>query len=144
MELKDEQSEKLLVRYKNELYDISDFAHKHPGGTSTLKGLNEMDMDERFSKGPPHSDAAMYLMKEYKVKNDNRKISPNRTKKNSVTNGNAKINGMTNGHHANGQANGNVNGQANGTALDLKKEFFGEPDERMEVSYAPSLLVIII
>lgn len=135
METKNEQSEKFLVRFKNELYDISGFAHKHPGGTNTLKGLNNMNMDERFLKGPPHSDAAMYLMKEYKVKNGNSKRSTNRTKKNGLTNGtpNGKANGVTNGH-ANGFANGSSNGLVNGSATDLKKEFFGEPDESMEVS----------
>lgn len=137
MDTKDE--EKFLVHFKNELYDISEFAHKHPGGTNTLKGLNNMDMDERFLKGPPHSDAAMYLMKEYKVKNGSRKRSPKRTTQNGLTNGipNGKSNGVTNGMtngHANGHVNGSANGQANGSLPDLKKEYFGEPDESMEVS----------
>lgn len=131
MESKDEHSEKLLVHFKNELYDISGFAHKHPGGTNTLKGLNNMDMDERFLKGPPHSDAAMYLMKEYKVKNGSRNRSPKRTQANGTPNGNT--NGLTNGR-ASGYANGSTNGHAAGSAPDLKKEFFGEPDESMEVS----------
>lgn len=126
MESKDGESEQILVHFKNELYDISEFAHKHPGGTNTLKGLNNNDMDERFAKGPPHSDAAMYLMKEYKVKNGNRKKSPNRTKKNGLTNGNGLSNGLANGS--------SPNAHANGIAPDLKTEYFGEPDESMEVS----------
>lgn len=57
----------ILVKYRNETFDISNFIHKHPGGINTLKGLEGSDMTSRFLKGPPHSDAAMYLMKEYKV-----------------------------------------------------------------------------
>lgn len=57
----------ILVKYRNETYDISSFVHKHPGGMNTLKGLEDSDMTSRFLKGPPHSDAAMYLMNEYKV-----------------------------------------------------------------------------
>lgn len=58
----------ILVKYRNETYDISSFIHKHPGGVKTLKGLEKSDMTSRFLKGPPHSDAAIYLMNEYKVR----------------------------------------------------------------------------
>lgn len=64
-----EFTEKFIVRYRNETYDITNFLHKHPGGVNTLKGLENSDMTERFMKAPPHSDAAMYLMKEYKCEN---------------------------------------------------------------------------
>ncbi|XP_034477837.1 dihydroceramide fatty acyl 2-hydroxylase FAH2 [Drosophila innubila] len=62
-----EQSNKFIVKYRQQYYDLSKFMHKHPGGITTLKGLNETDMTARFMKAPPHSDAAMYLMREYKV-----------------------------------------------------------------------------
>lgn len=58
--------DQFLVKYRNEMYDITNFVHKHPGGVNTLKGLENRDMTERFMKAPPHSDAAMYLMREYK------------------------------------------------------------------------------
>ncbi|KAL5289125.1 FA2H family protein [Megaselia abdita] len=57
----------ILVKYRNETFDISSLINKHPGGINTLKGLENTDMTSRFLKGPPHSDAAMYLMNEYKV-----------------------------------------------------------------------------
>ena len=60
-----------IVKYRNETYDISKFVDKHPGGINTLKGLENADMTSRFLKGPPHSDAAMYLMKEYRLENVN-------------------------------------------------------------------------
>lgn len=62
-----EQSNTFIVKYRQQYYNLSKFMHKHPGGISTLKGLNEADMTARFMKAPPHSDAAMYLMREYKV-----------------------------------------------------------------------------
>lgn len=62
-----EQSDKFIVKYRQQYYDLSKFMHKHPGGVNTLKGLNQTDMTARFLKAPPHSDAAMYLMREYKI-----------------------------------------------------------------------------
>ncbi|XP_032589792.1 dihydroceramide fatty acyl 2-hydroxylase FAH2 [Drosophila grimshawi] len=62
-----EQRHKFTVKYRQEYYDLSNFMHKHPGGINTLKGLNQTDMTARFLKAPPHSDAAMYLMREYKI-----------------------------------------------------------------------------
>ncbi|BFG03415.1 dihydroceramide fatty acyl 2-hydroxylase FAH2 [Drosophila madeirensis] len=63
-----------IVKYRQEYYDLSKFMHKHPGGINTLKGLNQADMTARFMKAPPHSDAAMYLMKEYKVKPEDSRV----------------------------------------------------------------------
>ncbi|XP_064552100.1 uncharacterized protein Fa2h [Drosophila montana] len=62
-----EQNNKFIVKYRQQYYDLSEFMHKHPGGISSLKGLSQTDMTSRFMKAPPHSDAAMYLMREYKV-----------------------------------------------------------------------------
>jgi 4-hydroxysphinganine ceramide fatty acyl 2-hydroxylase len=61
---------RVLVTFKNKLFDITDFMHKHPGGVGTLKGLENKDMEARFYSGPPHSDAAMYLLQEYQVRTD--------------------------------------------------------------------------
>ncbi|XP_058832892.1 uncharacterized protein LOC131690844 [Topomyia yanbarensis] len=65
----------LVVRYKNAVYDLSEFAHKHPGGLNTLKGLHDQDMQERFEKAPGHSSAAKYLMKEYKICDKNNNVN---------------------------------------------------------------------
>lgn len=56
-----------LVFYRDGVYDLTDFAHKHPGGRNTLSGLENRDIGKRMQSVPPHSDAAMYLMKEYQV-----------------------------------------------------------------------------
>lgn len=56
----------LVVKYKNEDYDISDFIVKHPGGVNYLNKKNNKSIDEDFEKFK-HSKAAEYLMKEYKV-----------------------------------------------------------------------------
>jgi cytochrome b involved in lipid metabolism len=58
--------EKFIVEYKSELYDITNFMHKHPGGVNTLNGSNNKPIDKKFL-GIEHSSAAEYLMKEYKM-----------------------------------------------------------------------------
>lgn len=59
--------EKFIVEYRNELYDITEFMLKHPGGVNTLNGNNRKDIEEKFHKAE-HSSAAQYLLKDYKVK----------------------------------------------------------------------------
>lgn len=62
-----EVKNRFLVRYKNEAYDLSEFVKKHPGGTNTLSGMLNSDIDLKFEMVTPHSDAAKYLIKEYRV-----------------------------------------------------------------------------
>lgn len=92
------KSSPLTVRYKDSVYDLTDFAHKHPGGINTLKGLHQQDMQERFEKTPGHSAAAKYLMKEYKICDKN----------NNATTGkaNGHVNGLKNGLNGTKQSNG--------------------------------------
>lgn len=59
-----------LVKYKNDTLNLKHFLHKHPGGISTLAGLRNRDVSEIMSADPVHSQAAYYLMQEYKVKQD--------------------------------------------------------------------------
>lgn len=64
---------KMFVRYRSETYDLTEFMKKHPGGSNTLNGMLHADIDYKFDTGMPHSSAAKYLMREYKVskiKND--------------------------------------------------------------------------
>lgn len=61
--------DKLLVRYKNEMFDLTQFAHKHPGGKNTLNAVHNSDIDFKFETAIPHSPAAKYLLKEYRVSN---------------------------------------------------------------------------
>lgn len=77
-----ESKKPYIISYKNELYDLSEFMRLHPGGINTLKGLENSDIEPRMNNSTPHSDAAMYLMKEYKIKQKN---------------GVQKINGLKNG-----------------------------------------------
>ena len=84
---------KFIVKYRKNYYDISEFLHKHPGGINTLKGLQNNDMTSRFMKAPPHSDAAMYLMQEYKMQAANAK---------------SKLNGLSNGHAGSGVIKENI------------------------------------
>lgn len=63
-------SEKFIVSFKNQYYDLTKFRHKHPGGINTLKGLEDTNITERFKSAPKHSSAAMYLLNEYKISNE--------------------------------------------------------------------------
>lgn len=64
------ESDDFLVKYKGEIFDLNRFIHKHPGGVGTLSGLRNRDLTKIMSKDPVHSEAAFYLMKEYKVRKD--------------------------------------------------------------------------
>lgn len=66
-------SEEFYVKYNNEVYNVKEFMHKHPGGIETLNKWKSMDITNRLGAAPPHSDAALYLLKEYKVVNHNNK-----------------------------------------------------------------------
>lgn len=60
-------SDKLLVRYKNETFDLTKFVQKHPGGRNTLNAVLNSDIDYKFETAMPHSPAAKYLLREYRV-----------------------------------------------------------------------------
>lgn len=62
-----QENQPFLVYYDQGVYDLTDFAHKHPGGRNTLDGLRNRDIAKRMQSAPPHSEAAMYLMREYRV-----------------------------------------------------------------------------
>jgi cytochrome b involved in lipid metabolism len=63
--------EKLIVAYKSELYDITEFIYKHPGGVNTLFNKNQKDIEKSF-RDADHSKAAEYLLQEYKLKSENK------------------------------------------------------------------------
>lgn len=58
--------EKFIVEYRNELYDVTEFLLKHPGGVNTLIGYNRKNIDEKFET-VEHSPAAKYLLNDYKL-----------------------------------------------------------------------------
>lgn len=53
------------VIYNQEKYDIKNFLRNHPGGVNYLEPYKEKDVSERM-KATQHSNAALYLFKEYK------------------------------------------------------------------------------
>lgn len=63
------KASKLLVRYRNETFDLTQFAHKHPGGKNTISVALNSDIDYKFETIVPHSPAAKYLLKEYRITN---------------------------------------------------------------------------
>lgn len=129
-------NKKFLVRYKNETYDIAKFVQKHPGGRNTLNLLPNTDIDYKFDQ-LPHSIAAKYLIKEYKIQSQ--------TNNNDIQSGsfaatsnrqNYTVN--TNKHDAddNRQIEKHLNGdshQQNRRNSDDKCESMIKIDESMEV-----------
>lgn len=58
--------EKFIVKFQNELYDISGFMMKHPGGLNTLKGYKQRSIDDKF-QSIEHSSSARYLLNGFKI-----------------------------------------------------------------------------
>lgn len=60
-------TKRLLVRYKNETFDITKFVDKHPGGQKALLTASNLDIDFKFDVAVPHSTAAKYLLHDCRV-----------------------------------------------------------------------------
>lgn len=110
---------KLLVRYRSQLFDLTAFASKHPGGRNTLTAALQTDIDYKFDEAVPHSDAAKYLINEYRAQG-----SPE-----------ANNNDQTAGtEYEKAVAN---NKSADGVAADANGPHILELDESMEVMGRP-------
>lgn len=85
--MKDEQREAtdFLVKYKNDTFNLKRFLHKHPGGVTTLAALRNCDLTKIMAVDPVHSQAALYLMKEYKVNAQSEEELRNREKVEQIT-----------------------------------------------------------
>lgn len=69
--MKSNKSEKkVIVEYKNEFFDLTNFLSKHPGGINTLANLDGKNIDKKF-KCYKHSFVAENLMKDYKIDENN-------------------------------------------------------------------------
>lgn len=143
---------RFLVRYKNEPYDISEFVKKHPGGINTLSGMLNSDIDYKFEMSSPHSDAAKYLIKEYRVKSVSNNVelmtNNNNTEKNvtdtagqsdtneteyyELNNNNKFINNVNNKDNRNYSEKSNQ--FSNDDAAKNANEILIQTDDSMEVS----------
>ncbi|XP_025987624.1 dihydroceramide fatty acyl 2-hydroxylase FAH1 [Solenopsis invicta] len=65
------ESSEFLVKYRNRIYDISNFLNYHPGGKNTLSRLKDQVLDGELAKNP-HSKSAYYLLEEFAVKQQER------------------------------------------------------------------------
>lgn len=61
-----EKSEKVIVTYKGNKYDITDFVKKHPGGKEVLLENNGNDI-EKLMQENEHSEYAYKLLEKYRV-----------------------------------------------------------------------------
>ncbi|XP_070500690.1 fatty acid 2-hydroxylase-like [Chironomus tepperi] len=62
-------NEKLVVEYKNNWYDLTNFIRLHPGGVNILKHKSHQSIDSEFDN-VIHSSAAKYLLKQYELKTE--------------------------------------------------------------------------
>lgn len=133
--------EKLLVRYKNETFDLTNFVHKHPGGTGTLTSMLDTDIDYKFENVMPHSDAAKYLINEYKLTNQT-----NNNHKNCDFN-------QANNYEPNEYHIENISYRDDGHQCTLNKNGLGtcdsykhliRTDDSMEVNFIYLLLLIVV
>lgn len=144
-----------IIRLNDETYDITRFLKNHPGGLNTLAGLNNTDIEKRFKQAPLHSDAALYLLHEYKISDTAKPYAngnghaPKSSQHWEITSDdgptivNRKSNGLLNGQSnggapVNGFSNGKTNGHhVNGTLGSDEPETNTNTkvlDESMEVS----------
>lgn len=73
----------LLVRYKDETYNIHGFLNEHPGGRSVLEKYENKDITRAFDD-INHSEFARKKMKTYLMKDQSVKIAPVSIKGNKV------------------------------------------------------------
>lgn len=59
---------RIILKYKNADYDVTDFLKKHPGGSSVLIKNNNKDIDQLMVDNN-HSKAAYTILEKYKVNN---------------------------------------------------------------------------
>lgn len=60
-------TDRIIVFFKNEKYDITDFVNSHPGGRQVLIKCNGRDIEKHMNKAD-HSEYAYSLLEKYKVK----------------------------------------------------------------------------
>lgn len=68
-EMSEISDENFEVKYRGNSIDISKFLLNHPGGVNTLEKYEGMSIDEKF-KFYQHSNAAKYLLLDYKSRNE--------------------------------------------------------------------------
>lgn len=62
-----EKGHKIIVTFKGDRYDITDFVNKHPGGKHVLIENNGRDIEELMLENE-HSPAAYAKLAQYKIK----------------------------------------------------------------------------
>lgn len=64
----EEQDNKFVVSYQNQLYDIHEFLHYHPGGKKILSYFKNRSLDKALNEHP-HSKAAFHLLEDFTLNN---------------------------------------------------------------------------
>lgn len=64
-----DESNRLVVRYRNKSYDLTKFAIRHPGGKEILWNNNGTDIEKLMTENK-HSKHAYKMLDKYLVKSD--------------------------------------------------------------------------
>jgi cytochrome b involved in lipid metabolism len=64
---KDVSPNKIIILFKGEEYDITDFVKKHPGGKQVLLDNNGKDIEKLMFENE-HSTHAYNILEKYKIK----------------------------------------------------------------------------
>ncbi|XP_045192620.1 fatty acid 2-hydroxylase-like [Mercenaria mercenaria] len=118
------KSGRLCILHSGKIYDVTDFADRHPGGREIIENRVGQDVTQLMKSLEihRHSPAAFkildrYYIGEYSTTNG---VTHRHKEKNGHVEGHT--NGYANGH-VNGYMNGHANGVSNGTAKDSVVQF---------------------
>ena len=67
-ESKKDNIDKVVIKFKNNQYDITDFIKKHPGGKQVLFENNGNDVEKIMIENE-HSDYAYKVLEKFKINN---------------------------------------------------------------------------
>lgn len=61
------EGQKILVKYRGQLYDVTKFVARHPGGKKVLMDHNGLDVEKAMAMAE-HSDNAYKILEKYLLK----------------------------------------------------------------------------
>src|SRR5690242_4484315 len=69
LEYCEENEDRTIVCYEDDVFDVTNFLRDHPGGSSIIEDYNNNDITELFHAAYPHahSKTALRLLYKYKI-----------------------------------------------------------------------------
>ena len=63
-----EEENEFEVKYRGNVYEISEFLKKHPGGSKVFKPFKSLSLDDVMIMNP-HSEAAFHILEQFVKEN---------------------------------------------------------------------------